>query len=437
MLLPKFIRIRISGRIDILAVLHNAGWLLADKFIRLFLGVFVSAWVARYLGPEEFGELAYVLAYLAFFQAVATLGMDGIVVRDISREVSKEGEILGTVFTLRLLVGGLLWVSAIVGMGITKGWSERGLWLVAIAGSTLVFQVADTVDLWFQSQSQSKRTVVAKMIAYLGSSLIKVALVLSEAPLILFAAVLVVESVFAVAALTYAYKRFQSPNRWTFIGKRAWVLLSESWPFMLSGLSIMIYMRIDQLMISELLGDRALGVYAAMIPFSSLWHVIPMTMCVSLAPYIARKKALGEQSYYDALLYIFRFFLALSVCISLSISVLANFLIDSVYGVQYLEAADVLKIHVFSCIPVFLGVAQGLWVLNEKKSRLAIIKTATGAVCSVCLNLILIPRFGLEGAAIAAVCSQVCAAILINILVAPKIFIMLFGFRWCSKYKVL
>jgi len=428
--LLSFLRDRLSGRVDMVAILKNAGWLLADRFFRLFLGVFVSALVARYLGPDEFGELAYVLAYLAFFQAVATLGMDGIVVRDISNEGGKEGEILGTVFTLRLLLGGGLWVFAVVGLALVKGWNDRSVWLVAIAGSALVFQVSDTVDLWFQSQSQSKRTVLAKIIAYLLSSGTKVFLVFYQAPLPAFAAVFVIDAVAAAIALRFAYKRFPTSTKWTYIGKKARAMLSESWPFILSSLSIMVYMRIDQLMISEYLGDRALGIYAAMIPFSNLWHVIPMTLCVSLAPYIARKKALGEEAYYAALLLMFRSFLMLSICISVVVALTADFLIDLVYGAQYTEAAAVLKIHIFSCIPVFLGLAQGLWVLNERRSRLAIIKTATGAFCAVLLNIALIPTFKLQGAAVAAVLSQVSAAILINIIVAPRIFIMLLGIRW-------
>jgi PST family polysaccharide transporter len=75
-ILPTKLSQRLSGNHNLLAAINNSGWLMFDKLIRLLLGLLVSAWVARYLGPAQYGELAYVLAYLAFFQAVAVLGMD-------------------------------------------------------------------------------------------------------------------------------------------------------------------------------------------------------------------------------------------------------------------------------------------------------------------------------------------------------------------------
>ena len=87
-----------------------------DKLFKLLLGLLVSAWVARYLGPAQYGELAYVLAFLAFFQAVAVLGMDGIIVRDMAKDKTKAGEILGTAFVLRITVGFSCWIIAVASM---------------------------------------------------------------------------------------------------------------------------------------------------------------------------------------------------------------------------------------------------------------------------------------------------------------------------------
>lgn len=180
--LPASLRHRLAGRVNLHVIIHNSGWLLFDKLVRILLGLLVGAWVARYLGPANFGELAYVLAYIAFFQAIANLGADGIIVRDIARDKNAAPQVLGTAFTLRLGVGLACWLAAIGGMAWSNGFDDPSVSLTALAGGTLIFQAADTIDLWFQSQSQSRRTVVAKLIAYLVSNGVKVGLILMQAP---------------------------------------------------------------------------------------------------------------------------------------------------------------------------------------------------------------------------------------------------------------
>lgn len=202
-LLPNKLSERLSGNHSLLAAINNSGWLMFDKLIRLLLGLLVSAWVARYLGPAQYGELAYVLAYLAFFQAVAVLGMDGIVVRDIAKDKTKAGEILGTAFILRISVGLCCWLIAIASMGWFNGWQDRSVYITALAGASLIFQAADTIDLWFQSQSQSRRTVIAKLIAYLISNGLKILLILNQAPLLAFAVVMSVEFLLAALSLIH------------------------------------------------------------------------------------------------------------------------------------------------------------------------------------------------------------------------------------------
>ena len=159
-LIPPQILSKISNYNGLLAAINNSGWLIFDKLIRLALGFIVSAWIARYLGPNDFGILAYVLAYLAFFQTISVLGMDGIIVRDIARDKDKAGEVLGTAFILRLTVGFICWIFSIIGMIIFNGIHDEVVYITAITGGLLLFQSVDTVDLWFQSQSESRRVML-------------------------------------------------------------------------------------------------------------------------------------------------------------------------------------------------------------------------------------------------------------------------------------
>lgn len=421
---PPKLRSMLVGRQHLYAVIANSGWLLFDKLVRLLLGVVVSAWVARYLGPTQFGQLAYILAYIAFFQAIATLGADGIIVRDIAKKPGDSASILGTALVFRVLAGICCWVIAILGIVIFSNGEPKQVIMTAIVGGVLVFQAADTIDLWFQSQSQSRRTVFAKLVAYFLSNSIKIILILSKAPLIAFTIVMLIDAITAAIGLCIAYQYFPTQERWHSIRQQGIQLIRESWPFMLSGLSVMVYMRIDQIMLRNMLGDKELGIYAAALPLSTVWYFIPMTLYTSLAPYITRKKAENEAMYMRSLSNIFRLFAGIGILICIPVFVLAEFLITFLYGAGYSQSAEILRIHVISNVFVSLGVAQGLWIINEGKSRITLYRTIIGAVICVIGNAIFIPIFGVVASACITVISQCFSTVLLNAFYAPNIMKM-------------
>jgi len=421
--------VRLRQRKALMTVASNAGWLLADRMVRLLLGFVVGAWVARYLGPSQFGHLSYVLSFIALFQAITTLGADTIIVRDIAHQPDMANELLGALFRMRLGAGIICWVLAIVISAIINPAEHGTILLTAIVGGILVFQAADTIDLWFQSQSQSKRTVQAKLVAYMISNGFKLLLIFAKAPLIAFAFAFLLDTAVAAGGLAVAYRTLPTARKWHADLHVAWRLARTSWPFLISGLSVMIYMRIDQIMLKEMRGDRELGIYAAALPISQLWQTIPMTLSISLAPFVARKKKESQQAYEDALLHIFRLFGLCALIVSCATAAMAPIIIPFLYGPNFVETSRILSIHVFSNIFVALGVAQGLWLTNENAGHLSLIKTVCGGIAAVVGNAILIPKWGAEGAAIVCILSFATSAVLTNIILAPRIFLMQLGIR--------
>jgi O-antigen/teichoic acid export membrane protein len=422
----------VEHRPGLTAFLRNSGWLFFDHLVRMALSLVVGAWVARYLGPSQYGELAYALAYIALFSAIANLGMDAIVVREIAKDKSVASRILGTAFTLRLFVGAFCWLGAIAGLVFIGDRSSA--WLTALAGGSLVFQAADTVDLWFQSQSQSRRTVTAKLVAYLISNGAKVTLILANGSLMAFAAVMAFDAIAAATGLAVAYRRFPAIGRWQYLAEVSRKLLAESWPFMVSGLAIMIYMRIDQIMLKEMLGTAELGVYAAALPLSQAWHFVPMTLYVSLAPFVARKRSQDHAQYLNTLIWIFRIFLLMGLGASVVTVMLSTFMVNLLYGQQFEIAADVLSVHVFTNVFIFLGVAHSLWVVNERRPIVRLYGTIIAAFFTITANFFLIPRLGVMAVAWVSVFAQFLAAVAVNYIFARESFYLqieaMSGFRF-------
>ncbi|MCP5459190.1 MAG: flippase [Gammaproteobacteria bacterium] len=396
---------------------------MADNIFRIVLGVLVGAWVARYLGPNQFGELAYALAFVAFFQTVSKLGLDSVVIRDLAKDPNAASITLGTVFRLRLVMGFTVWAVAIGAMALLRPGDATSLLLVAIVAGTVVFQAADTIDLWFQSCTQSKRTVMAKTGSTILVTLIRVILILAKAPLIAFAAVMVTEAALTALGLFWVYNRYPTRASWSWNTRRARQLVRESWPFLLSSISVIIYMRIDQIMLREMVGEYELGIYSAALPLSTVWYFIPMAISSSVGPMIARAKNSSEIIYNAHLERLFSLMWWYSLPLCLCIAMLSEQLITCLYGPAYSASAVVLAVHVFANVPVALGVAQSQWIVNEGHSTFALYRTQLGMISNVLLNLILIPTHGAVGAAVATVIGQIMAAILSNLFFEPRMFV--------------
>ena len=203
--------------------------------------------------------------------------------------------------------------------------------------------------------------------------------------------------------------------------------MGESWPYMLSGLSIIVYMRIDQIMLKNMLGEAEVGLYAAVLPLSQLWNVIPVILVSSLAPFMARKRQESVTQYRDALLKIFRTFGVMALIASLVTAIFSTLIVSILFGPSYARSGPILATHVFTNFFVFQGVAQSLWFLNQGRGIYSLYKTAIGALVAVASNYLLIPLYGLYGAAISANISYASSAVLSNIWLAPDIFKMQIG----------
>ena len=183
----------------------------------------------------------------------------------------------------------------------------------------------------------------------------------------------------------------------------------------------MVYMRIDQIMIKEMLGPKELGIYAAVLPLATLWQFIPMMLNTSLAPFVAQKKVEGEKAYWDALKKVFKAYALLGWMVCIPTLFLSNAAISILFGDEYKDGALVLNIYVFTNIAINMGVAQSLWLLNERRPIVNLMKTLIGAAITVVGNWLLIPNFGLTGVAVVGVIAMLTSAILSNYFFSKEI----------------
>lgn len=398
-------------------VIANTTWLFADKILQLGLGLIVGLWVARYLQPERFGLLNYAIATAGLFAPIASLGLGSIVIRDLSRNSSNKEEILGTVFVLKN-IGGLmallLTIVTVIFLNPNEPYTQL---LVGITALVTLFQPFETIDFWFQSQVQSKYTVLSANAAYLIMSGVKVILINLRASLLAFSWIFSAE--YALRALGFVIAYQANGNqilRWQFNRKLALELLKQSWPMILSDFMIFIYMQIDQIMMKQLSSAEELGLYAAAVKVSGLWYFVPMAIVGSVFPSVVKAKDISETLYTERLQKLLYLMSLISYAVAIPVMLLAQPIVILLYGKNYLGAAPSLAVLIWAGLFVCLGIARSTWLITEGLLNFSAATTAVGAVVNIILNFILIPRYGGLGAGIATLIAQMSASYLAHAL---------------------
>lgn len=396
----------------------NTSWLFAEKIVRVLIAFVVSIFVVRYLGPKNFGLLSYAMSFYGLFYAISVLGLEIITIRELVRNPDKRDDLLGSVFLLRMLGG----VSTIIFIALTlyfSGESTNISILILIVSSSAIFQSFSVVDYYFRAEVKVKYSVYAFLSAVLIVAAIKIMLIVYEAQLIYFAIAFSIEFLFAAAGFLIVY-RFNKLriSRWKFNKEIAISLLKDSWPLILSGLVASVYMKIDQVMIKNILNSEEVGFYAAAVKLSEAWYFIPVALTNSLFPAIVNAKKVSKEFYNNRMQKLYDILAWMAIAIALPVSIFSNDIIKIIFGNEFISAAPVLAIYVWAGVAVFLSVVSGQYLVNENYTKVAFFRTFIGMIFNVILNIILIPKYGIVGAAVATLISY--SVVLFSIILFPK-----------------
>lgn len=381
------------------------------------VGLLVLLWIARYLGPQHFGLFNFAAAFVGLFGAVAGLGLQSIVVRDIVRDPTCKEETLGTAAVLQF-GGGVLAYGLILG---TIFWLRPddvlAKWLVAVLGSMMMFKASEVAIYWFESQVQSKYVVWVQNGSFLLFSAVKAGLIMGSAPLMAFAWTTMAEALL-IAVLLLLMLEAKGPRirELKVTMSRAKALITDSWPLMMSGLSVVVYMKSDQIMLGQILGNEAVGIYSAASRISEVWYFIPTMIVASVFPSLLDAKKISQDIYNQQLQRLYDIMVWLSIFIAVPMTILARPIIIFLYGEAFTEAGVVLSIHIWASTFVFLGVASSQWLISENRQILSFQRTLLGALINITLNYIFIPIYGAVGAACSTVVAQASVGLIYDVI---------------------
>lgn len=402
------------------ALFKNFSWLLLDKIIRIVGGLAVGIWLARYLGPHDFGIINYATAFIAFFVFLPNLGLDQIVVRELSKNPESYNKLLGTAFLMKLL-GACIALSLIFFISIitlqNEPLTQLVIWVIALS---YLFQAFDVIDFYYQAKILSKYVVIGRDLAFIISSIIKIVFILNHYELIYFVWITVLDVALSAVFFVIIYQKLnQSISHWRFDFLVVKELLTYSWPLMLSSFLITIHTNVDQIMIEHFLDKTEVGVYAAALRLSNCWLFVPSIIVSTLLPYYVKLRQQNPLSYQENLIRLYSFMFWIGTFVSIVTFVFGERIILLLYGEAYGDAYQALVLNIWSGIFISQAVARGIWMVSENLQTYRLYNNIIAVIINIAGNIILIPKYGISGAAFSTLMTQMLGTWLMPFLWKP------------------
>ncbi len=384
---------------------ENITWLLIEKFVRLIFSLFVSVWLIRYLGPTKFGEYNYSISYVYLFGAIASLGLDGLVIKELVDNRYSSNSLLGTTFVLKFC-GSILALCFIFFSLFFLDLDTELYKIILIVSINNFLQLFNSIELFFQSKVLSKYIVWSNVFSLLLSNLIKIVLIYFEFDFIYFVYAYLFDSI--IIAFSYLFIYFKGGYNvleWKFDFAIANYLIKNSWTLIISSLFVSIYFKIDLVLIEIYSSLKSVGYYSAAVKLSELWYFVPIIISNTVFPSLIKIRKINFSLFQEKLQSLFVFLIWLGILLSLFTTIFGDHIIQIIYGDKYNGIANVLITHIWTSIFVFYGVAWSNWMILENNQKTMMKIQVMSLITNLILNVVLIPKFGILGSALATLVS--------------------------------
>lgn len=394
--------------------IKNAGWLIGGRIAQMLLSFVVGIITARYLGPGNYGLISYGTAYVSFFTALCTLGINSVIIKDFVEYPDEQGTAIGSAIVLRLISSAL---SALMIFGIVSILDKNEpttIVVVVLCSFGGIFNVFETFNFWFQNQYKSKITSIATLLAYLIMSVYKILLLILEKDVRWFAFATSVDYIVIAVFLYCAYKKYNGPEL-HFSAEKSKNLLKISYHYIISSMMVAIYGQTDKLMLKHMVGETEVGYYSTATAICAMWTFVLQAIIDSVYPTILKLKKENNEVYErkNRQLYLMIFYI--SGFVSIFFLVFGNLVVNILYGKNFLPAVDVLKVVTWYTAFSYLGVARNAWIVSENCQKYLKYMYGGAAILNIILNYLFIQVNGAVGAAVASLITQIFTSMILPI----------------------
>lgn len=422
-------------------IISNVLWALAGKFTGLASALLVGIFVARYLGPTQYGIMNYAVSFVTLFLVIATFGFENIEIREEAKANDQKDVILGTVFVLRLLLS----IVTIVTISVVAYINETDLYtygIIMMYAITVILSPFDVIRNYFTSLVQNEYIVKVSIFRTVLSGTIKIILLLAHASLMWFVISLVFDACVLAQGYCYVYKKkIGSMRSWYFNKVWARYLLRQSFPLLLSGVAATIFLQIDQIMIGNMIDKTSVGYFSVASKFVEVLLYVPTILIQTVSPLLVKERKYDLDSYRKKSQMFMNVTVWSCVLCAIFTSLCSKYIVLWTFGLKYAASIAILQILSFKIIGVALNIVSGQILIIEEKQKYFVLRSLSGCVVCVVLNLLVITRFGVCGVAFVAVATQFAAGFFIHLFIPTYRYIFFIQIRsllvgWKDLYKI-
>jgi O-antigen/teichoic acid export membrane protein len=384
----------------------NFSWMMLENLVKIFIGFAVTIYVIRYLGPSDFGLLSYALSIVGILYPVATLGLDAILFRNIIKDKENEKTLIKTGYITRIVAGVSLFLLTSI---LVYFYSDDKVfvWMLVILAFGMIIDAFSIYKEYFAAHVQNKYIAISSIFSNVLSSLLKLLFIFTKFSVVWFALAFIVQKLFNVIGLKYFYTKTSKKNIGTYDKKLAKQMLNDSWPLIFTSFAGLLYMYTDQILIEYYLDVKQVGLYAAAAKLVMFFYVIPSIISNIIYPKIMELHKSSEQMQFLSRIekiYFVNFLISLAI---LSFFLLfGEWLILFLFDEAFKDSINVLLIYAFGLIFVFFAANNNKLLMIDNLQKLMLGRNIFGLGVNVVLNIILIPIYGIKGAAIATVLTE-------------------------------
>ncbi len=392
-------------RINDIKQVENIIWMSLDRIFQMGLGIITNIFVTRYLGKDGTGVISYIKSFCSIFLSLSVVGVSNISIRFFVRERGKQGEILGTLLLIRL-IGALFSTGIVILILPFLNVVDNIRSFIIMLNLVYYFNVFEVYRYWFNTMLKSKIATISSNIIYAFYALICIFFIDHHKSTDWFVLLYIAEMCFASFVMFLAYilcdVKVDSKIKASLTTFKK--IIMDCWPLIIGTVSTTIYTRIDQLMIKGYMDNSAVGVYAVAVTLSELWYFVPQSIAVSILPRLSAEFADKEDSAWQTL--VSRMTLLGYVAVIVVI-IGAKFAVKLLYGKDFMDAVPIICIHVIAGIFVCQSQIRGDYFLVKNYTKSSLKANLMGALSNVAFNWVLIPLFGIYGAAIGTLMSYI------------------------------
>lgn len=386
----------------------NVYWIFWGNILHAILAFLLNIFVARMLTLNDNGLLTYASSWVAFFSSVGTLGFNGIISREFSKNESKFNEYIWSCTWLRVIfaLGAIVTLQAIVRISAPE---EQVLHLIVLCQSlTILFGSMDLFVYWYRYKNKAAITAQYRICSFLLAAVWRILAIGVFHNLIFYAIGVSIETLLFVFFLYRFYR--QNYTRKIQIKSETMIrMIKMSYPFVFSAILSTIYGQADKIMLKNMVDNNAVALYNASTTLAGLVVIVPTTLIEGFRPDIMDAKCHNELLYQRRLRQLYALVFWTCMVYGVFITVFAKQIILLLYGKKYLGSADSLALIVWYTSFSYFGAINNVYMVAENKQKWVQFITLGGALANVVLNYFLIPVLGIIGAALSSLLTQIFA----------------------------